>query len=209
MTQEERVEKIKSYLKYTAEEGDVISMWNEYDGSYGTIQNNEDNELWYPFGENNLEEVISAIKNSPDYRTSDKYYQYDGMQYITFNSIWDKNSPFNIDELAEYIEECPDVFEDWIDFNQLFNPAFERIKEIVKTHIGLNIIGECFTETDDVDLYEFVYNDGTVWFDELAECKKAIDNAPDILPLACFGTYAQENEELVLKIEIWNKKGDK
>lgn len=81
-----------------------------------------------------------------------------------------------------------------------------RIREIAKQYIG-KYEAYTYTELDDVDLYEFRYEeDRIIWYEELADIKYLMDKEPSIEPLACFGVGSTEEGYPLLRIETWNKK---
>lgn len=88
-------------------ENEILEIWNDYCKSNHTIFDNDkyffENQMreWHPY------EIAIAICNG-NYNIDDNYVclnEAEEFNLISFNSYNDKNSPFNLSELIQYIIE--------------------------------------------------------------------------------------------------------
>mgnify|MGYP007038295998 CR=1 FL=1 len=104
------LDKIKEAIEDLVE-SDKVAMWNQYC---------ENNNYWDEYIEYNdpnsfmcgLEpyEVIKRINTDGEYRLSDSYCIIDDCsEYVSFDTVDDGCSPFDIDELAKYVYDNEDA----------------------------------------------------------------------------------------------------
>lgn len=92
-------------------DSDKASMWNQYceNNNYWDeyIKYNEPNDLMCGLS---AEEVLNRVDLEGNYRLSDRYCTIDNYgEYVSFDGVDDKNSPFDIDELANYVYDNEDA----------------------------------------------------------------------------------------------------
>ena len=92
-------------------ESDKVAMWNQYceNNNYWDdyIEYNSPNDLMCGLSP---EEVINRIDTEGNYRLSDSYCViYDCSEYVSFDSVEDDYSPFDIEALAEYVYNNEDA----------------------------------------------------------------------------------------------------
>lgn len=120
------LDKIKEAIEDLSE-SDKVAMWNRYceNNNYWDerIEYNNPNDLMYGL---EPEEVIRRIDKEGNYSLSDDYCVIDSSgEYVSFDHVDDDNSPFDIDELANYVYDNEDAMgyldEDDISLNFNYN----------------------------------------------------------------------------------------
>ena len=120
------LDKIKEAIEDLVD-SDKASMWNQYceNNSYydDYIEYNDPNEFMCGL---EPEEIIRRIDKEGNYRLSDRYCAIDNSgEYVSFDYVYDDNSPFNIEELAKYVYDNEDAMgyldEDDISLNFNYN----------------------------------------------------------------------------------------
>ena len=103
------IDEIKAVLD-NMDDGDLISLWNEYVQKSNTDSSEIFNmdELNDLYGEMTVREFTDRIGHID---SDDDYFRisYGGIE--SFNSIDDENSPYYADDLAEYIYDSEDYFD--------------------------------------------------------------------------------------------------
>lgn len=90
-----------------------IGLWNEYcdNNCYydDRIEYNEPNDL---FCDMSPEDVLNYVNLEGKYRINDEYCVYDSYgEYVSFDYIEDGNSPFDLDDLVDYLTDNEETFD--------------------------------------------------------------------------------------------------
>ena len=104
------LDKIKEAIGDLSDSEKVL-MWNQYceNNSYWDeyIEYNDPNSLMCGLS---AEEVLNRVDLEGNYRLSDKYCVVDNCsEYVSFDGAEDDYSPFDIDELANYVYNNEDA----------------------------------------------------------------------------------------------------
>ena len=120
------LDKIKEAIEDLSEYGKV-AMWNQY------CENNSYYDDYIEYNDPNVfmcglepEEIIRRIDKEGNYRLSDRYCAIDNSgEYVSFDYVYDDNSPFDIEYLAKYVYDNEDAMgyldEDDISLNFNYN----------------------------------------------------------------------------------------
>lgn len=134
------IDKIKEAI-IDLDDSDMVQLWNEYCGANNYyddyIEYNDIDDLCYGLKPS---EVLSRI-DKDKYNQNDRYCSIDGWgEYVSFDYVDDNDSPFDLDNVAEWIYENEDAL-GYLDEDDI-SDHFDAI----------NFVDEYFDD-DDVDAF--------------------------------------------------------